>query len=90
MSVQLDSVSLEKYLRQLTDRFTPELVEHFATLPPDPAFQARLDELGEKANEGALTDDEHREYATYIEAMDVIALLRVRALARAKNRHPSA
>lgn len=88
MSVQLDSVSFERFLRQFTDRFTPELAEHFATLPPDPAFQARLDELGEKANEGTLTEDEHREYATYVEAMDVIALLRVRALARAKNRHP--
>jgi hypothetical protein len=79
-------VSFEKFLRQFTDRFTPELAEHFATLAPDPAFQARLDELGDKASEGTLTEDEHREYATYVEANDVIALLRVRALARAKNR----
>ena len=51
MSVQLDSASLEKFLKQFTDKFTPELADHFASLPPDPSFQARLDELGAKANE---------------------------------------
>ena len=88
MSLQLDSTSLEKFLKQFTDRFTPELAEHFATLPPDPKFQARLDELGVKANEGTLTDEERSEYATYIEAMDVVALLRVKALARS-NKGPT-
>jgi hypothetical protein len=82
MSLQLDSSSFERFLRQFTDRFTPELAEHFATLPPDPEFQARLDELGVKANEGTLTEEERSEYATYVKAMDVVALLRVRALAR--------
>ena len=84
MSLQLDSASLEKFLKQFTDRFTPELTEHFATLPPDPAFQARLDELGAKANDGTLTEQERSEYATYVEAMDVVALLRVKALARSR------
>lgn len=55
MSTQLDSTSLEKYLKQFTGRFTPELAQHFATVEPDPEFQARLDDLGEKANEGTLT-----------------------------------
>ena len=82
MSVQLDSTSLEKFLKQFTERFTPELAEHFATLSPDPEFQARLDALGTKANEGTLTDEERSEYTTYVEAMDVVALLRVKALAR--------
>ncbi len=85
MSLHLDSISFEKFLTQFTNRFTPELAEHFATLPPDPEFQARLDELGAKANEGALSDEERSEYATYVEAMDVVALLRVKALARSKK-----
>ncbi|MBM4093598.1 MAG: hypothetical protein FJ276_29945 [Planctomycetes bacterium] len=86
MSVQLDGTSFEKFLKQFTDRFTPELAEHFATLSPDPEFQARLDELGGKANEGTLTDEERSEYATYVEAMDVVALLRVKALTRSNKR----
>jgi hypothetical protein len=81
MSTSLDSSSLHRFLEQFTDTFTPELAEHFATLPPSPDVQARLDELGEKANEGTLTDAECSEYETYVEAMDVIALLRVKSQA---------
>jgi hypothetical protein len=69
----LDSTSLHRFLEHFTGTFTPELARHFAQLPPSPEFQARLDELAEKANEGTLTE----EYATYVEAMDVIALLRI-------------
>lgn len=74
----LDSTSLHRFLEQFTDTFTPELAEHFVNLPPSPELQARLDALGEKANDGTLTDEERGEYATYVEAMDVIALLRVK------------
>ena len=80
----LDSASLHKFLLHFTDTLTPELAEHFATLPPDPEFQQRLDELGQLANEGKLSDEQRREYDTYVEAMDVIALLRVKVLARKK------
>ena len=68
----LDSASLHKFLLHFTDTLTPELAEHFVTLPPDPEFQQRLDELGSLANEGALSEEERREYDTYIEAMDEI------------------
>jgi hypothetical protein len=85
MSTQLDSTSLETYLKQFTGRFTPELAEHFASIEPAPIFQARLDELGEKANEGTLTEKERSEYETFVHAMDVVALLRVRALAQSKK-----
>ena len=42
----LDSASLHKFLLHFTDTLTPELAEHFVTLPQDPDFQRRLDELG--------------------------------------------
>lgn len=79
MSTTLDSSSLHRFLEQFTETFTPELARHFANLPMHPDLQARLDELGEKANEGTLTEEERSEYQTYVEAMDVIALLRVKA-----------
>ena len=79
MSTSLDRSSLHRFLEQFTDTFTPELAEHFAKLPPSPELQARLDELGSKSNEGTLTDAERTEYETYVEAMDVIALLRVKS-----------
>lgn len=73
----LDSTSLRRYLEQFTETLTPELAEHFANLPPNPEFPALLDDLGTKANEGILTAEERREYETYVEVMDVFALLRV-------------
>ena len=79
MSTTLDSTSLHRFLEQFTETFTPELAQHFVNLPPHPELQNRLDELGEKANEGTLTEAERSEYQTYVEAMDVIALLRVKS-----------
>ncbi len=76
----LDGRSLHRFLEQFTDTFTPELADHFANLPPNSELQARLDELGEKANDGTLTTAERAEYATYVETMDVLALLRVKAI----------
>mgnify|MGYP001796459815 CR=1 FL=1 len=80
----LDSASLHKFPLHFTETLTPELAEHFVKLPPDPDFQQRLDELGGLANEGTLSEEERREYHTYIEAMDVVALLRIKVLARTK------
>jgi hypothetical protein len=80
----LDSTSLHRFLLHSIDGLTSELAEQFLTLPADAKFQQRLDELGDLASEGALSKDERREYDTYIEAMDVIALLRVKVLSRAK------
>jgi hypothetical protein len=84
----LDSNSLHWFLEQFTGTFTPELADHFTSLPPSPELQERLDELGEKANDGTLTEDERSEYATYVEAMDVIALLRVRSMSGRKAELP--
>lgn len=79
MSTTLNTTSLYRFLEQFTETFTPELAEHFVNLPPHPELQARLDELGEKANEGTLTEAERSEYETYVKAMDVIALLKVKS-----------
>jgi len=62
----LDSASLHKFLLHFTGTLTPELAEHFVKLPPDPDFQQRLDELGGLANEGALSEEERREYEVLV------------------------
>ena len=82
MSQHTDTI-LGKFVDQLTRGFTPELARHFAELPePDREFQARLDELAEKANEGVLSSEEAREYEKYIEYMDFVALMRLKAQLR--------
>lgn len=80
MTATLDSASLRRILSDYTSRFTPELAAHFANLPPSPKLQASLDDLATKANEGTLTEAERQEYETYVEVLDVLALLRVEAM----------
>ena len=76
--------TLERFVDHLTRGFTPELAKHFAELPkPDPEFQARLDELADKANEGSLSPEEAAEYDKYVEYMDFVAYVRLKARARA-------
>ena len=81
--------TLERFVDHLTRGFTPELAKHFAELPkPNPEFQARLDELAAKANEGSLTPDESLEYDKYVEYMDFVAYMRLKARSRADASAP--
>ena len=45
----------------------------------DAKAQTRIDELARKCNEGRLTDQENREYETYVHTIDVIAILQAKA-----------
>ena len=84
--MQSSDTVLESFVDHLTRGFTPELVKHFAELPePDPDFQACLAELAAKANEGMLTPEEARQYEKYIEYMDFVALMRLKARSRVSN-----
>lgn len=81
--------TLERFVDHLTRGFTPELAKHFAELPkPNPEFQAHLDELAAKANEGSLTPDESEEYDKYVEYMDFVAFMRLKARSRADASAP--
>jgi len=51
----------------------------------DPGVQARLDILGEKANEGTLSDDERAEYEAAINAADLISILKLKAERQLKS-----
>jgi len=85
MSPSIDT-TLTKFVDHLTRGFTPELARHFAELPePNPEFQDRLDELAEKANEGTLSAEEAREYDKYVELMDFVALVRLKARSRSST-----
>ena len=76
--------TLERFVDHLTRGFTPELAKHFAELPkPNPEFQARLEELASKANEGSLSPEETTEYDKYVEYMDFVTYMRLKARARA-------
>src|SRR5689334_3337389 len=58
---------------------TPEVAARIAALRASDRFQRRLDELAEKNAAGALTAKENAEYDSYVEALDVIAILQAKA-----------
>lgn len=79
METLIDQQALDALLDPLAECLTPEVARRIADLRADPALQARMDELGEKANEGLLTEAERREHLAYIEGIDIIGILQAKA-----------
>jgi len=78
---------LERIFDPLGDVITPESAERIVGWRADEKTQQRLDELGEKSNEGRLTDDEREEYDTYIRAIDFIGILQAKARTILQRNH---
>ena len=74
-----ESAILDKMLEPVARCFTPAVARQIAELRADQATQARIDELAVKCNEGELTDAEKREYAAYVDAIDLIGILQAKA-----------
>lgn len=68
---------LEPIGRMMPVGFAREL----AALKATPEVQSRLEELADKSTEGELSDEERAEYASYVDAIDVISLLQAKARA---------
>jgi hypothetical protein len=70
---------LDQVLDPLADCLTPEVARRILAVSLEPTRQARIDELAAKSNEGLLSEDERREYAEYVEAMDLVGILKATA-----------
>ncbi|MBI1901055.1 MAG: hypothetical protein HYS13_08085 [Planctomycetia bacterium] len=70
---------LDRLLDPVTDCFTPEVARRIVNLKVDPRVQSHLDSLADKANAGRLTAAERREYEEFVEAIDVVAILKAKA-----------
>jgi hypothetical protein len=79
---------LDSILDPFTDCFTPEVAQKILAVRLDPRKQARIDELAVKANEGTLTDAEDAEYAGYIEALDLVGILKAKARSALSRQSP--
>ena len=82
METAADRVVLDKILEPLANALTPDLAERIVNLRADEETQALIDQLGEKANEGNLTDAERRQYETYVRAGTLISILQGKARQR--------
>lgn len=75
------SIHLDRLLEPLAGCFSADVAAKVANLRADSVTQERIDFLASRANEGLLTDEEREEYAGYIHAIDVIAVLQAKARA---------
>ena len=80
MSLQSAAI-LDRMLDPVAECFTPEVARRLVELQPDPATQARVAHLAAKANEGELTAEDCAEYEEYVEAVDLIGVLKAKAAA---------
>ncbi len=71
-------------LEPLAAGLTSEMAKYIAEFRAAPDVQARIAQLAEKANEGDLTEDERQEYAGYVDAGTLIAVLQAKARKRLK------
>ncbi len=74
-----DTAVLEKMLDPITQAFTPEVAQRVIALRADAPLQALVDQLGDKANEGTLSEIERRQYESYVRASTLISILQAKA-----------
>ncbi len=70
---------LDRYFEPVAAALTPQVARALVELKPDAASLARVEELGQKSDEGTLSDEERDEYRQYVDAGDLIALLKAQA-----------
>jgi len=73
------AVHLDRLLEPFAASFSPEVAAKIADLRADDSMQSRIDYLAERSNEGLLNAEERDEYAGYLHAIDVIAILQAKA-----------
>jgi hypothetical protein len=71
--------ALDGLLDPLSRCLDAESARRVTELRVDPAVQSRIDALAERANNGALSEEERAEYEAYINASDFIAVLKLKA-----------
>jgi len=70
---------LDRLLEPLTEAFTPQMASVLLELRADSELEAHIGELRRKANDGTLTPAEDAEYKDFVEAVDLISIMRAKA-----------
>ncbi len=81
----LDMPVLDRLLDPLGRILTPDVARKLANYRFDAKAQAHIATLARKCNEGKLSDRERSEYETYVNVIDIIAILQAKARARLKR-----
>jgi len=74
-----EATGLDSVLEPLSLCLDAESSRRLVAFRIDPQVLARMEALGERANEGSLTAEERPEYEALINAADFISILRLKA-----------
>jgi hypothetical protein len=80
------AIHLDRLLEPLAGCLSLDVAAKVAELRADEATQERIDYLAEQSNEGLLTAEQREEYAGYLHAIDVIAVLQAKARSMLRKR----
>lgn len=81
----LNAPVLDRLFDPIGRILSPEVARKLVDYRFDAKAQARIDKLARKCNDGKLSDDERREYETYVQTIDFIAILQAKARAILKR-----
>lgn len=70
---------LERILEPVLEAMPVDFARQLLSLRADRELQARVDELRTKANSGQISPMELDEYDEFIEALDIVAMLQLKA-----------
>jgi F420-dependent methylenetetrahydromethanopterin dehydrogenase len=72
---------LDEILEPVTRAFSRDVAEALVKIRATPLVQQRISDLAEKCNEGRLTPEEQAQYESYVNALDFVSLLQLKARA---------
>lgn len=79
MPATTDHEILDDVLDPVGQCLTPDVAARIAALRANAKMQRRLEKLAEKNAQGTLTPREDAEYAAFVEALDIVAILQAKA-----------
>ena len=74
-----DTQILGRLLQLDGQRLSPEKAQLILSIDFSPEDRKLIEELGEKSNEGGLTDDERELYGSYVRVINLLGVLQSRA-----------
>ena len=75
----ITTTALDPVFEPINKCLSPTVARKIASLRAVADLNARLEELGEKANDGRLTPKERAEYESYVRGIDLISILQSQA-----------
>jgi len=70
---------IDRVLDPFTECLTPQAARKIVGFRPDAETQERIGELAAKADTGSINDEERAEYQDYVDAFDLVAILKSKA-----------